>query len=330
MTRTALRDGFCKIAWALGLLVLGATAAGAQDAYPSKPIRIVVPFPAGSGPDVLARVLAPDLQEQLGQPVVADNRTGAGGIVGSEVVAKAPPDGYTLLLGTVGTHAFNLALYSKLPYHPVKDFVPITQVAQMPHVAVVSPAIPARSMMEFVDYARARPGALNVASAGVGTSMHLAYELMRSVTHIDMVHVPYRGPSETVMAVVQGDVALAIPVASAALPMVTAGRVRALAVTSPQRMAQLADVPTMAEAGFPRSGVTTWYGLFAPARTPAPIVQKLNQAVVRVLHKPHVVKALAQQGAVVIANTPEQFATTLDAEIVTWGKVVKDANVRVE
>ena len=330
MTRTPRRDGFRTIAGALGLLVLGATAAGAQDAYPNKPIRVVVPFSPGSGPDVLARVLAPDLQEQLGQPVVADNRTGAGGIVGCEVVAKAPPDGYTVLIGTVGTHAFNLALYSKLPYHPVKDFAPITQVAQIPHVAVISPAIPAQSMKEFVEYARARPGALNVASAGVGTTMHLAYELMRSVTHIDMVHVPYRGPGETILAVVQGDVALAIPVAPAALPMATAGKVRAHAVTSPQRMTLLPDVPTMAEAGFPASGLTTWYALFAPAGTPPAIVQKLNQAAVRTLQKPQVVKALAEQGAVPITNTPEQFATILGTEIETWGKVVKDANVRVE
>jgi tripartite-type tricarboxylate transporter receptor subunit TctC len=279
---------------------------------------------------VLARVLGPDLQEQLGQPIVPDNRTGAGGIVGSEAVAKAPPDGYTLLIGTVGTHAFNLALYSKLPYHPIKDFAPITQLAQIPHVAVTSLAIPAQTMQEFVEYARARPGALNVASAGVGTTMHLAYELMRTVTQIEMVHVPYRGPGETIVAVMQGDVALSIPVAPAAIPMATAGKVRALAVTSPQRMALLPDVPTMAEAGFPASGVTTWYGLYAPAGTPPAIVQKLNQATVRALQKPAIVKALTEQGATPIGNTPEQFATILAAEIESWGKVVKAANVRVD
>jgi len=311
-------------------LALAATASPAQDSYPDKPIKLVVPFPPGSGPDVLARILAQALPEALSQPVVVENRVGGGGIPASDFVAKAAPNGYTILLGTLGTHTLNLVVYSKLPYDPVKDFAPITQVAQMPQVVVVGSSVPVKSMMEFVTYARARPTQLNYASAGVGSGMHMATELMKSTTSIAMVHVPYKGPSESINAVVSGDVALAIPVATAALPLVKAGRVRALAVTSSQRTPIFPDVPTMAEAGFPGFDFNSWYGLFAPAGTPAPVVQKLSQAVERVLKKPEVMKAMGDQGAMIIGNTPEQFASNIGADIVKWTKVVKDARLKFD
>lgn len=301
--------------------------AGAQT-YPSKPIRIVVPFPPGSGPDLLARTVAQRLPDALSQSVLVENRAGAGGIVASEFVAKAAPDGYTLLMGTIGTHALNVALYTKLPYNAQKDFAPISQLALLPHVVLLHPSVPAKTVKEFVAFARARPGQLNYASAGTGSGMHLATELMKSMAKLDLVHVPYKGPAESMAAVLGGEAALTIPAIPATLPLIKAGRVRALAVTSAQRSPMLADTPTMAESGFAGFDFSNWSGLFAPAGVSPQIVSKLAQEVVRVVNAPEVTKSLIQQGAIVIGNTPEQFASSISADLARWTKVVKDANLR--
>ncbi len=308
-------------------LLLSVSAYG--QAYPAKPLRIIVPFPPGSAPDVTARTLAQRLPESLSQPVLVENRAGAGGIIATDLVAKAAPDGYTLLMGTIGTHALNVALYSKLPYDPVKDFAPISQVALVPHVVLLHPSIPAKSMKEFVAFARARPTELNYASAGNGSGMHLATELMKSMAKINLVHVPYKGPAESMTAMLGGEAALTIPAIPATLPLIKAGRVRALAVTSSQRSPVIPDTPTMAEVGFPGYDFSNWSGLFAPAGVPPQIIRKLNQEVVRILNTPDVAKSLVQQGAIVVGNTPEQFTSNIAADLARWTKVVKDVKVEI-
>ena len=308
-------------------LLLSASIYG--QAYPAKPLRIIVGFPPGSAPDLTSRTLAQRLVESLAQPVVVENRAGAGGIIATEYVAKAAPDGYTLLMGTIGTHAFNVALYAKMPYDAVKDFAPICQVALVPHVVLLHPSIPVKSMKEFVTFARARPTELNYASAGSGSGMHLVTELMKSVAKINLVHVPYKGPVESMSAVLGGEAAVTVPAIPATLPLIKAGRLRALAVTSAQRSPMIPDTPTLAEAGFPGFDFSNWSGLFAPAGTSPQIIRKLNQEVVRILNMPDVAKALVQQGAIVVGNTPEQFTANIAADLARWTKVVKDAKLEI-
>ncbi len=314
---------FFVVAWAM----CGTTAA---QTYPAKPVRIVVPFPPGSGPDVLARTVAQKLPESLSQPVIVENRAGAGGIIATEVVAKSAPDGYTLLMGTIGTHALNVALYKKLPYDAQKDFAPVSQLALLPHVVLLHPSIPAKTVKEFVAFAKTHPGQINYASAGTGSGMHLSTELLKSMAGINMVHVPYKGPAESMAAVLGGEAAVTIPAIPATLSLVKAGRVRALALTSAQRSPMLPGTPTLAEAGFPGFDFSNWSGVFAPAGTSPQIVRRLSQDLTRIVQTPEVSNSLVQQGAMVVGNTPEQFAANISADLARWTKVVKDAKLQVD
>ena len=263
-----------------------ATLAHAQTPYPTKPIRIVVPFPAGGTTDILARAVAQRLTETLGQPVVVDNRPGAGGNIGAELVAKAAPDGYTLLMGTVGTHAINASLYAKMPYDHVRDFAPVILVAGVPNVLVINPALPVNSVQELIAYGKANPGKLNFASSGNGTSIHLSAELFKTMTGVQMAHVPYKGSAPALVDLMGGQVQLMFDNLPSALPQIKAGKLKALAVTSAQRSSALPDVPTVIESGLPGFEASSWFGLLAPAGTPKDIIAKLNGEVAKWLATP--------------------------------------------
>ena len=265
--------------------------------YPTKPIRIVVPFPAGGTTDVLARAAAQKLTESLGQPAVVDNRPGAGGNIGAELVAKSPPDGYTLLMGTVGTHAINPSLYPKMPYDHVKDFAPVILVAGVPNVLVINPALPVNSVQELIAYAKANPGKLNFASSGNGTSIHLSGELFKTMAGVQMTHVPYKGSAPALQDLVGGQVQLMFDNLPSSLALIKGGKLKALAVTSSARAAALPDVPTLAESGLPGFEASSWFGLLAPAGTPQPIILKVNGDVAKWLASPEAKEKLLAQGA---------------------------------
>src|SRR5512144_2335881 len=283
--------------FAFGLLVAGfAAGAWAQD-YPTKPIRIVVPFPPGGATDLLARAVAQRLTEKWGQAVLVDNRPGAGGNIGSELVAKSAPDGYTLEMGTVGTHSINASLYAKMPYDHVKDFVPIILVAGVPNVLVVNPALPVNSVQELVAYAKANPGKLNFASSGNGTSIHLSGELFKVMAGVQMTHVPYKGSAPALQDLIGGQVQLMFDNLPPSLPQIKAGKLRALAVTTATRSPALPDLPTIAESGLPGFEASSWFGIVAPAGTPPAIVAKLNAEVAKWLASPEAQEKLLALGA---------------------------------
>ena len=311
------------------LLALVATAASAQT-YPTKPIRLVVPFPPGGATDILARDVAQKLTEAWGQQVIVDNRPGAGGNIGSELVAKAAPDGYTLEMGTVGTHAINASLYAKMPYDHVKDFAPVILVAGVPNVLVVNPALPANSVAELIAYAKANPGKLNFASSGNGTSIHLSGELFKFMAGVQMTHVPYKGSAPALQDLIGGQVQLMFDNLPPSLPQIKAGKLRALAVTSLARAPALPDVPTMAEAGLPGYEASSWFGVLAPAGTPPAIVAKLNAEIARWLATPEAKEKLSKQGANAAGGTPEDFAKHIAAETAKWAKVVKDSGAKID
>ena len=324
MTRTILRT--------LGALVAAvAFNAIAQAPYPNHPVRIVVPFPAGGTTDILARAAAQKLTETLGQPFVVENRAGAGGNIGAELVAKSAPDGYTMLMGTVGTHAINPSLYEKMPYDHVKDFVPVVLVAGVPNVLVVNPALPVKSVQELVAYAKANPGKLNFASSGSGTSIHLSGELFKTMTGVQMQHVPYKGSAPALADLAGGQVQLMFDNLPSALALIKGGKLRALAVTSLQRSTALPDVPTVAESGLPGFEASSWFGLLAPAGTPKDAVAKVNGEVAKWLATPEAKKKLAAQGAIVASGlTPEDFSRHIATETTKWHKVVKESGAKVE
>jgi tripartite-type tricarboxylate transporter receptor subunit TctC len=306
-------------------------AAHAQAPYPNRPVRIVVPFPAGGTTDILARAVAQKLTESTGQPVVVDNRPGAAGNIGAELVAKAPPDGYTLLMGTVGTHAINASLYPKMPYDHVKDFVPIILVAGVPNVLVINPSVPVNSVQELIAYAKANPGKLNFASSGSGTSIHLSGELFKTMTGVSMAHIPYKGSAPALVDLTGGQVQLMFDNLPSALALIKAGKLKALAVTSTQRASVLPDVPTVAESGLPGFEASSWFGLLAPAGTPKDVIIKINGEVAKWLATPEAKEKLASQGAIVAAGlTPDDFARHIAAETTKWSKVVKDSGAKVE
>jgi tripartite-type tricarboxylate transporter receptor subunit TctC len=313
-------------------IVAGLALAGpakAQD-YPSKPIRLVVPFAAGGATDVLARLVGERLTASLGQQVVVDNRPGAGGNIGSDIVARAEPDGYTILMGAVGTHAINPSLYPKMPYDPVKDFAPVTLVASVPNVLVVNPEVPAKSVQELIDLAKAKPGELNFASSGNGTSIHLSGELFKAMTGTDIVHVPYKGSGPAVTDLLGGQVQMMFDNMPSSLPHVKAGKLRALGVTSAKRSPALPEVPTIAEAGVPGYDATSWFGILAPAGTPEPVVTRLQGAIVQALGEPEMRQRMADLGAEPVGDTPAEFGQFIAAEIAKWAKVVNDAGVKLE
>jgi len=316
----------------LGLLLAAGSsvAAGpAKDAadYPSRPIRMVVPFPPGGATDILARVVGKRMTDAWGQNVIIDNRAGAGGTLGAALVAKANPDGYTLLMGTNATHAIGPSLFKNLSYDALKDFAPITLVAIVPQVVIVNPALPVRNVKELVALAKEKPGALNFGSAGQGTPGHLGMELFKMMTGTSMTHVPYQGGAPGLAAVAAGQVQFMADNMNSALPFIQSGRVRAIAVTSAKRSGALPDLPTIAEQGVAGFDSGSWFGMFAPAGTPPAIVTKLHAEVVKILQLPDVRQTLAQQGAEVGANTPEQFTALIKTDIARWAKVIEAAGV---
>ena len=311
-------------------------SAWAQSAnWPTKPVKIVVPFAPGGTTDILARAIAPELQHAFGQPFVVDNKPGAGGNVGADLVAKSPPDGLNLLMGTVGTHAINQALYPKLPYDPIKDFAPVTLVAGVPNVLVMNPAkaesYGIRNVADLIKYAKANPGKLNMASSGNGTSIHLSGELFKSMTGTFLLHFPYRGSGPALLDLIGGTMDLMFDNLPSAMPHIKAGKLKALAVTTAQRSAALPDVPTIAEAG-PVKGfdASSWFGLLAPAGTPADIVNRIQQECAKALASPSVKERLLSQGAIPGGNTPQAFAAYIAAETKKWAAVVKQSGAKVD
>ncbi|SHN00447.1 tripartite tricarboxylate transporter substrate binding protein [Rhizobacter sp. OV335] len=307
----------------------------AQGAWPTKPVRIVVPFAPGGTTDILARALAPELSRVFGQQFIVDNKPGAGGNVGAEQVAKSAPDGYTLLMGTVGTHGINQSLYPKLPFDPIKDFAPVTLVAGVPNVLVMNPAKAEaekiNTVADLIRYAKAHPGKLNMASSGNGTSIHLSGELFKSMTGTFMLHFPYRGSGPALLDLIGGTMDLMFDNLPSAMPQIKAGKLKALAVTSAQRSAALPDVPTIAEAG-PVKGfdASSWFGLLAPAGTPAEIVNKLQQESAKALGTPALKERLLAQGAIPSGMPPAEFAAYIAAETKKWAQVVKVSGAKVD
>ena len=313
----------------LGAGLLGGTSALAQ-AYPTKPVTIIVPFAAGGTTDILARIIGQALTAELGQSVVVDNRAGAGGNIGGQAAAKATPDGHTLFMGTVGTHAINASLYKKMPFDPVKDFAPLTRVANVPNLLVANPAQPYKSVKDLIAYAKANPGKVNFGSSGNGSSIHLSGELFKSLAKVDMQHVPYKGSAPAVTDLLGNQIDNMFDNMPSAIQHVRSGKLVPLAVTTAKRSPELPNVPTIAEAGVPGYEATSWFGMFAPAGTPAPVLAKLNAAIVKVLAQPDVKKKINEQGAEVYSETPEQFAAFIQAESVKWGKVVKESGASLD
>lgn len=315
----------------LALAAAAGTAGGAaaQD-YPARPIRLVVPFPAGSTTDLVGRIMAHRLSEAEGQQVVVDNRGGAGGAVGTEAVAHAPPDGYTLLMGTIGTHAINVSLYKQIPYDPIADFSPVIQFGTAPNVLVVHPSVPARSLGELIAYAKTRPGQINYASSGNGTSNHLSGAMFGARAGVDVVHVPYRGGAQAIQDLLRGEVSFMFYHYLPLLPFIQEGQLRPLAVTSAERVPALPNIPTMAEAGMADFVVSAWFGVYAPARTPASVVGKLNADIARILETPAVRESLSTQGIDPVHGSPEDLAALTKAEIARWARVVEASGARVD
>ena len=320
-----------KITAALLALAIALPAAIAQDTYPNKPIRVLVGFPPGGATDVTARILAPRLSDSLGQQFVIDNRAGAHGNIASEIVARAAPDGHTLLLGTISMLAINPGLYQKLPFDPVKDFTPITILVSLSNVFVIHPAVAAASITDLIQLAKAKPGYLTYATSGAGSPGHLAGELLKTMAKIDMIHIPYKGGAPAITDLLGGQVHIMIATVPTAVPHIKSGRVKALAVTTARRSVALPDVPTIAEAtGFKNYESNNWYGLLAPAKTPRQIINKLNSELGAALKLPDVREKLLAQGLEPTPTTPEEFAVYLKNEIVKWSKIARDSGAKVE
>jgi tripartite-type tricarboxylate transporter receptor subunit TctC len=311
---------------ALALLAGAATVAVAQG-YPNKPLRLVVTFPPGGAPDILARLFAD--KAQLGQPVMVDNKPGAGGNIGADIVAKAPPDGYTLVMGTVGTHSINGALYRQMPYDMVKDFAPLGHVASAPNLLVVTNDLPVKNVAELISYMKANPNKLSFGSPGIGTSVHVSGELFKAMTGTQMTHVPYKGRQFAIPDLVGGSIQLMFDNMPSALPMAKEGKIRALAQTTATRSAAAPDVPTVAET-VPGFEATTWFAMFAPAGTPKDVVARLNAEMLRVFKLPDVVDKMKVLGLEPWISTPEELARYQAGEITKWAKVVKDSGAKAD
>jgi tripartite-type tricarboxylate transporter receptor subunit TctC len=301
----------------------------AAQPYPSKPIKIVVPFPAGGIADIYARLIGNGISESWGQPVIVENRAGAGGNIGADFVAKSPPDGYTLGIGSIGTHAVNVTLFSRLPYDPVRDFAPITLVLEAEGLLVVHPSVPAQNVPELIALARAKPATLTFASAGMGTASHLAGELFKTMAKVDMVHVPYKGNVPAITDLLAGQTSLLFATMPTVLPHAKTGKLRALATIGTERSAAAPELPTVAES-LPGFEVNNWIGLFAPAGTPPEIVRRWNAEVQRIMQSREIQARLPGEGARFIAMTPDQFAAFVKVEIEKWAPVVKASGARVD
>jgi tripartite-type tricarboxylate transporter receptor subunit TctC len=317
------------MALVVAAVLVAAPVAFAQS-YPTKPVKLVVPFPPGGSLDLTGRLLAQKLTEAWGQPVVVENKPGAGGNIGADLVAKSAPDGYTILLGALSTHAVNPSLYAKMPYDAAKDFAPITLIAITPNVLVVNAASPVNNVREFIAYAKANPGKLSFGSGSSGSAGHLAGELFKVETGTDAVHIPFKGGAPATQALLAGDTQFMFDNLANAMAQVKAGKLKALAVTTARRSPLVPDLPTMAEAGLPGFDISTWYGLFAPAGTPPAIVAKWNAEVTKILNTPDVRARLVADGAEPAPNTPEQFAQMIASELVKYARIVKISGAKVD
>ncbi len=298
--------------------------------YPAKPVRMVVPFPAGGPTDIVGRTIAQKLSETLGQAVIVDNRAGAGGVIGTELVAKSPPDGYTLLLGSISGLAVAMTLYPQRGYDSLKDFAPVTQAVTVTNILVVHPSLPVRNVKELLALARTKPGALNYASSGSGTVTHLAGELFKTLGRVNIVHVPFKGGAPALTALMSGEVQMSYENSLIVVPHIKAGKLRALAVTGAQRSKLMPELPTIAEGGLPGYNASGWYGYVVPAAVPKDIVARLNADITRILRMPDVVERLSSQGAEPAGGTPEQFGAFIRSEIDKWAKLVKTANMKAD
>ena len=311
------------------LVCIAATPAFAQP-FPTKPIRMVVGFAPGGANDTLARILALELNRSLGQTVIVDNRPGAGGTIGADVVAKAPPDGHTLLLGSTGTNGIAPSLYAKLPYDQMKDLAPVSLVARSANLVVVNPSMPVKNVRELVALAKTQPGKLNYASSGVGSTLHLAMELFKSMAGVNIVHVPYKGDALALSDVIVGNVDMSLLPIPPALPQAKAGKLRILAISSAKRISTLPDVPTVAESGVPGYDFSSWYGVFAGGATSGETIERLSQEVAKAVAQPQVKSAIDKQGVEPASSSPAEFRRLVSSEIAKWGKVVKAVGVKVE
>jgi tripartite-type tricarboxylate transporter receptor subunit TctC len=312
------------------LAALAVSASAQAQIYPAKPIRMIVAYPPGGGTDIVGRMLAQKLTETLGRSVVVENRGGASGNIGTELAARAAPDGYTILMGNVAPNAINVSLFKSLPFDPVADFAPVSLVASTPNILVVHPSTPVRAVKALIALAKAKPGTLNFASAGVGSSSHLAGELFRVLAGADIVHVPYKGAGPAMVDVLSGQVQLYFATMPAAMPHVKSGKLAPVAVTSVARSQALPELPTIAESGVPGYEASTWYGVLAPAHTPGAAVARLHENIVRILAVPETRERLADQGFEPVGSSPEEFGAYIKSEIAKWGKVIGDAGIRPE
>lgn len=305
-------------------------ASAAAQSYPARPIRVLIPFTAGSAADIIARAMEPQMREKLGQSLVIDNRGGAGGNIAAELTAKSTRDGYTLMMGTIGTHAINYSLYSKLPFHPIRDFTPIGLVGESPNVLVIHPRVPANSIADLIALARAKPGQLNYGSSGAGTSVHLSAELFNTMAGIRTVHVPFKGASEALAALLGGQTDLMFASLSSSIPLIKAGKLKAFAVTGSHRSPSIPELPTVAEAALPGFSAVAWYGFVGPAGIQKPIVATLNKAAIAALGTPEVKSRLFASGVEVRTSTPEEFASFIKAEMEKWAEVVKVSGAKAD
>ncbi len=310
------------------LIALAPTAWG--QAWPAKPIKLVAPSTPGDAPDVIARMVAEKLSTALGQQVVVENRPGAGGVVGSDAVAKAAPDGYTLIMGNAGSHGINAAVYSKLPYDIQRDFAPVSQVAIAPNVMVINPNVPATSVAEFIAYAKSQPGKLSYASGGNGSSAHMSMELFKSMAGIDLQHIPYKGSSPALTDVVAGQVVAFIGNMPPTVPLVKGGKLRALAVTTKTRSPLMPELPTIAESGLPGYETVAWFGVLAPAGTPPEIVNRLSQEIAKIAKSPEMREKLLAMGAEPVGGTPEEFKAVIDRDIAKWKPLAQKVGIKVD
>jgi len=311
----------------LPVLLAFCTAGALAQSYPTRAIKLVVPSSPGGGTDIVARILGQKLSEQLGQQFVVENRAGAGTVIGNDAVAKSAPDGYTLLMG-LSTLAINPSMYAKLPYDALRDFAPISQSVSACNILILHPSVPAKTVVELIALARAKPGSLTFGSAGMGTNPHLSGELFKSLARIDMVHVPFKGSGQSIISQVAGEIAANFPSVPTAMPYVKAGRLRGIGVTTLRRVEVLPDVPSIAEAGLPGYEATQWFGLLAPAGTPRPIIDRLYQESSRALRSADMKERMTAEGLEVVGSTPEEFASYIRSETEKWTQVIKAAGIK--
>ena len=313
-----------------GLAIVFTAGAALAQGFPNKQIRLVAPSAPGDAPDVIARLVAEKLSATLGQQVVVDNKPGAGGVVGSEIVAKAPADGYTLIMGNAGSHGINAAVYTKLPYDIQRDFAPVSQIAVAPNIFIVNPSVPAKTIQEFIAYAKTKPGQLNYASGGNGSSSHMSMELLKTMAGIDVAHVPYKGSTPALTDLIGGQASIMSVNLPPAVPHVKSGRLRALAVTTKTRSPLLPDVPTVAESGLPDFETVAWFGVLAPAATPKDVVARLSAEIAKIAKSPEMRERLSALGAEPVGSTPEESAAIIARDIAKWTTLAKSVGIRVD